>query len=617
MMTQIIDRTDGIPLFVEELTKMVLESGLLVENAGRYRLDSPLPPLAIPATLQDSLMARLDRMAPVKEVAQIGAAIGRDFSYTLLRSVAGRDDLTLCAALTQLEGAELLSRHGTPPEANYSFKHALVQEAAYESLLKSRRQLLHRQIGDVLREKFPAIAETEPELLAYHFTEAGLNGIALEWWRRAGQQALKRSAYTEAIAHLGKAVAIADGLPDEPGRTMNRLHLQIAYGRALRGSLGHSAPDTVAAWTRARQFAADINDPVELAPIHSGLFNASLTHGEIAPMRELTEAIMGVALQRPESPVAAVVAHWTAGVTCWFGGDYLNARRHLDRALAIYEAEPDPATFKASALDLPFVIKRFLALVLWPLGSIDRSRRLAAEAVRATGDKPALSQANALVHKAVFDGLCGGMLQQTETILALALAREHTMPLYVAAGSYLNGLARWRAGDRMGGLSEMRWGWTLLHENDCYLCEPFWGMQIAVANAEAGHAETGLEILRGLIAWTKQSGQHWLDAELHRSQAELSLRLDPPNVSMAEDAYRTALEIARTQQTKTFELRSAVGLARLYRANGRAAAVPEVLAPVLVDFDMEQDLPEIEEAETLLRQEQAFEGPVEPVRRMG
>src|SRR5262249_12379009 len=161
MMTQIVDRTDGIPLFVEELTKMVLESGLLVEDAGRYRLDSPLPPLAIPATLQDSLTARLDRLAPVKEVAQIGAAIGRDFSYTLLRSVAGRDDLTLNAALAQLEEAELLLRRGTPPEATYSFKHALVQEAAYESLLKSRRQLLHKQIGDVLRDKFPAVAETE------------------------------------------------------------------------------------------------------------------------------------------------------------------------------------------------------------------------------------------------------------------------------------------------------------------------------------------------------------------------------------------------------------------------------------------------------------------------
>jgi class 3 adenylate cyclase/tetratricopeptide (TPR) repeat protein len=601
MMMQIIERTDGIPLFVEELTKMVLESGLLVEDAGRYRLDSPLPPLAIPATLQDSLMARLDRLAPVKEVAQIGAAIGRDFSYALLRCVAGRDDLTLSAALGQLEEAELLLRRGTPPESSYSFKHALVQEAAYESLLKSRRQLLHKQIGDVLRDRFPVIAEIEPEVLAYHFTEAGLSGIALEWWRKAGQQALKRSAYSEAIAHLGKAVAIADELPDEPGRIMNRLHLQIVYGRALRGSLGHSAPQTVAAWTRARQLAADINDPVELAPIHSGLFNACLTHGEIAPMRELADAIVSAANRRPESPVAAVVAHWTNGVTCWFGGDYLNAKMDLERALAIYGAEPNPETFRASTLDLPFVIMRFLALVLWPIGKIDRSHRLAAQAVSASGEKRALPQANALVHKAVFDGLCGGPLQQTETILALGLAREHTMPLYVAAGTYLNGLAKWRAGDREGGLAEMHRGWTLLHENDCYLCEPFWGKQVAIANAAAGQFETGLEILRELIAWTEQSGQRWLDAELHRVQGELLLRRDPPNPSSAENAFNKALDIARSQQTKTFELRSAVGLSRLYIKDGRAAAVSAMLAPVLADFDAGRDIPEIEEAEKLLR----------------
>jgi len=600
MMTQIIDKTDGIPLFVEELTKMVLESGLLVEASGRYCLNSPLPPLAIPATLQDSLMARLDRLAPVKEVAQIGAAIGRDFPYTLLRCVAGRDDLTLSAALGQLEEAELLLRRGTPPEASYSFKHALVQEAAYESLLKSRRQMLHKQIGEVLRDKFPGNAETEPEVVAYHFTEAGLSGVALEWWRKAGQQALKRSAYSEAIAHLGKAVAIADELPVERGPAMNRLDLQIAYGRALRGSLGHSAPETVTAWTRARQLAADIDDPVELAPIHSGLFNACLTHGEIAPMRELAAAIMSAANQRPESPVAAIVAHWTSGVTCWLAGDYLNARVHLEQALAIYRAEPNPATFKASTLDLPSVIMRFLALVLWPLGSIDRSRQLAREAVSAPGEKRALAEANALVQKAVFDGLCGvhpPLLQQTETILALA--REHAMPLYVAAGTYLNGLAKWRAGDGMSGLTQMRRGWTLLHENDCYLCEPFWAMQVAVANAEAGQVETGLEILRELSVWTEQSGQHWLDAELHRVQAELLLRCDPPNVSSSEDAFNRALEIARSQQTKTFELRSALGLARLCRSNGRAG-VSELLAPVLVDFDTGQDLPEVQEAEKLL-----------------
>jgi len=314
---------------------------------------------------------------------------------------------------------------------------------------------------------------------------------------------------------------------------------------------------------------------------------------------------MSAAKRRPESPVAAVVAHWTIGVTCWFGGDYLNARLHLEQALAIYEAEPNPAIFKASALDLPFVIMRFLALVLWPLGSIDRSRRLAAEAVRAAGEQRALSQANALVHKAVFDGLCGGMLQETETILALALAREHTMPLYVAAGSYLTGLAKWRAGDRTNGLEEMRRGWTSLRENDCYLCEPFWGMQVAVANAESGQVETGLEILRELTAWTERSGQRWLNVELHRSQGELLLRLDPPSISMAEDAFRKALEIARTQRTKTFELRSAVGLAHLYNANGRAGSIFGVLAPILGDFDAGEDLPEIKQAESLLRRKAA------------
>lgn len=603
MMKQIIDKTDGIPLFVEELTKMVLESGLLVEDAGRYRLGRPLPPLAIPATLQDSLMARLDRLAPVKEVAQIGAAIGREFSYALLRYVAGRDDLTLSAALQQLGEAGLLVCRGAPPEANYSFKHALVQETAYESLLKSKRQVLHARIADVLREKFPIVAEIEPEIIARHFTEAGLSEAALEWWRKAGQQALKRSAYSEAIAHFGKAIATADELPDEPGRLMSRLHLQIAYGRALRGSLGHSAPETVAAWTRARQIAADISDAVELAPVHSGLFNACLTHGEFAPMRELADSIMSAADRRPDSSVAAVVAHWTGGVTCWFGGDYLNARTHLEQALAIYGAEPDPSAFRASALDLPFVIMRFLALVLWPLGSIARARRLAAEAVSASGEKRALSRANALVHRAVFDGLCGGLLQQTETILALGLARDHTMPLYVAAGTYLNGLAKWRGGDRMAGLMEMRRGWTLLHDNDCYLCEPFWGMHVAVADAEAGHLETGLEILSELIAWTAQSGQHWLDAELHRVQGELLLRHDYPADSTAENALNRALEIARHQRARTFELRSALGLARLHKKNGRVGAVSEVLAPVLAEFHAERDLPEAIEANELLEKE--------------
>jgi predicted ATPase len=241
---------------------------------------------------------------------------------------------------------------------------------------------------------------------------------------------------------------------------------------------------------------------------------------------------------------------------------------------------------------------RFLALVLWPLGSIERSRRLARQAVKVPGGKRALAQVNALVHKAVFDGLCGDMLEETDTVLALA--REHGMPLYAAAGTHLSGLEKWRAGDRMNGLAEMRRGWTLLHENDCYLCEPFWGMQVAVANAEVGQVETALDIVRELIVWAEQSGQHWLDAELHRVHGELLLRSDRSNASSAEEAFNRALEIARRQQTRTFELRCALGLARLYRTNDRAAAVSDLLAPTLADFDAAQDLPEIEEAGRLL-----------------
>jgi DNA-binding winged helix-turn-helix (wHTH) protein len=236
VMTQIVAKTDGVPLFVEELTKAVLESGLLIEGPQGWRLDGPLPPFAIPATLQDSLAARLDRLASVKEIAQIGAAIGREFSYPLLRAVAGRDEASLCKALEQLEEAELLFRTDVPSEARYTFKHALVRDTAYETLLRSRRQILHRQIADVLREQFPAVAAAEPELVAHHFTLGGLDEAGIEWWGKAGDQALRRSAFKEAAAHISNAIELADKLAaTAPSATLgsNRLRLQTSLGNAL------------------------------------------------------------------------------------------------------------------------------------------------------------------------------------------------------------------------------------------------------------------------------------------------------------------------------------------------------------------------------------------------
>ena len=259
VMAQIVAKTDGVPLFVEELTKNVLESGLLIEDGEHYRLDGPLPPLAIPSTLQDSLMARLDRLGPVKEIAQIGAAIGREFSYALLHAVVGRDEASLRAALAQLEDAELLFRTGAPPDARYSFKHALVQDTAYESLLKSRRQMLHQRIAPTLEARFPAQAEAEPEILAHHFSLAGLAGQSCLYYERAGDRAVARSAYAEAFAHFDAALAQAHQMPAAEDRNPRELAVLLKQGPALvilRGAQNPESNKCISVLTISRKHRA-------------------------------------------------------------------------------------------------------------------------------------------------------------------------------------------------------------------------------------------------------------------------------------------------------------------------------------------------------------------------
>src|SRR5215468_4291087 len=324
---QIVAKTDGVPLFVEELTKTVLESGLLLAGPQGWRLDGPLPPFAIPATLQDSLAARLDRLAPVKEIAQIGAAIGRAFSYTLVRAVAGRDEPALRAALVQLEEAELLFRSGPPPDARYTFKHALVQDTAYQTLLKSRRQILHRQIADVLRDESSAVAAVEPELVAYHLTQAGLDELAVEWWGKAGDQALRRSAFKEAAAHLGKAIELADKLAASAGPApslasgSNRLHLQTSLGNALIWAKGFHAPETSAAFARARELANRLENASERFSAYYSLWVGHLNRSEPAPMREIAELFFREVTARPDC-LEALVAYRVSGVTCFHFGDF-------------------------------------------------------------------------------------------------------------------------------------------------------------------------------------------------------------------------------------------------------------------------------------------------------
>jgi class 3 adenylate cyclase/tetratricopeptide (TPR) repeat protein len=380
---QIVAKTDGVPLFVEELTKTVLEGGLLVAGPQGWHLDGPLPPFAIPATLQDSLAARLDRLAPVKEIAQIGAAIGREFSYPLLRAVAGRDEPALRAALAQLEEAELLFRLGMPPDARYTFKHALVQDTAYETLLRSRRQILHRQIAEALCHKFAAIAAAEPELVAHHLTQAGLDEAAIEWWGKAGDQALRRSAFKEAAAHLGRATDLADKLAAPapsaaPGSS--RLQLQTSLGNALIWARGYHAPETAAAFARARELASREVDASERFSAYYGLWAGHLNRSEPAPLRELAELSLSEAKARPNCP-ELLIAHRNCGFTCWYFGDFAGAHDHFKKTIELYDRALHGDFANRFGQDPCANTEIGDALTLWVLGRIDEASRLADRAL--------------------------------------------------------------------------------------------------------------------------------------------------------------------------------------------------------------------------------------------
>jgi hypothetical protein len=363
-------RTGGVPLFVEEVTRLLLERG----EQGGIHVISP--------TLQQSLAARLDRLGSAREVVQVGSVIGRGFSYGLLRDVAGMEDAPLQAALERLADANIVLAQGAPPESDYRFKHALIQDAAYENLLKSRRQVLHRRVAEILRDRFATTAEAEPEALAYHFTQAGLTEAAIEWWGKAGDQALRRSAFQEAIAHLGRAIEMADRTEGAASQSATpegaRVKLQTSFGKALLAARGDSAPETTAAFVRARELAAVVDDPMERLSFNYGLWTGSLSRGEAGRLREIAEVVLRDIEGRPPCAEAGV-AHRLAGTTEWYFRNFELARAHLERTLAMFDPERDRDLTYRLGRDVGVSAMVFMALTLWPLGETDEARRIGEE----------------------------------------------------------------------------------------------------------------------------------------------------------------------------------------------------------------------------------------------
>ena len=587
VMRRVSERASGVPLFVEEVTRLLLERG---EPGGLQ---------AIPPTLQQSLAARLDRLGEAREVAQIGAVVGRGFSYALLQSVADLDEGALQSALERLARADILFIEGDGPQANYRFKHALIQDSAYDSLLKSRRQALHRRAAEILRDS----ASPEPEAIAHHFTEAGLDDLAIEWWGKAGDLALRRSAFKEAIAHLGKAIEMTEALAGagDADATGTKLKLQVAYGNAMIAAHGHGAPETLAAFRRAHELGADAADVDSRFSSNYGLWAGSYVHGDLPGMLGPAQAFLHDVELRPGSPEAGV-AHRAYGVTQWFTGNYCEARAHLEQAVAIFDPERDRDLAFRFGQDVGVSATVYLAIALWPLGQVNRAREIAdATAARIAKLSHLATSTYGLMHCAMFEII--GRKVDRAAPLARALssvAHEHGIALWVAFGAFLEAWVELRSGVPDIGLTNLRRAAALLQRDNVGAFQPLVRTALAEAEARNGETAAAFATLDHALEDFESSGQRWFDAELHRMRGKILFEQNPADPGFAEGAFLAAIAVARHQMARSFELRAALALAKLYQFTARPADAHAVLAPALEGFAPTPEMPEITEAQALL-----------------
>jgi TOMM system kinase/cyclase fusion protein len=599
---QVVAKTDGVPLFVEELVKLVLESGLVREEGDQYVLTGSLPPLAIPSTLHDSLMARLDRLSTARELAQLGAVLGREFAYELLQAVSPVDEMTLQQGLARLIDAELVYQRGLPPRSRYIFKHALIQDAAYQSLLKSTRQQYHQRIAQVLVEQFPDLVETQPELLAHHYTEAGLSVQALPYWQRAGERAIQRSANVEAITQLTKGIELLKTLPDTPERTQQEILLQVTLGVPLSATRGWAAPELEQAHRRARELCQQVGETPQLFPMLWGLFAFYLVRGELQTARELVAQALNLA-QHIQDPALLAEAHYGTGNTLLWCGELASARAHLEQGLGHYNPQRDRAHALLRGYDPGVACLAFLARVLWHLGYPDQALKYSDEALTLAHDlSHPFSLSWALSWTAALYQLRREVQEARERAEgAFTHSSEQGFPFFVAHGMVLRGWALVQQGQETEGTAQLHQGLAAYRATGAELERSHWLALLADVYGSIGQIEEGLHVLAEALAEGHRHGIRYYEAELYRLKGELLLRQQTvPDAHQAEACFHQALDVARHQGAKSWELRATLSLARLWQRQGKRAAARQLLAEIYAWFTEGFDTADLQEARALL-----------------
>jgi tetratricopeptide (TPR) repeat protein len=633
----IVARTDGVPLFVEELTKMLLESDLLHQEAERYTLTGPLSAVTIPTTLQDSLMARLDRLPMIREVAQLGAVLGREFAYEMLRSLAGVEDSLLQARLAQLVDTELLYQRGRPPRAKYIFKHVLVQDAAYASLLKSTRQQYHQQVAQMLEARFPDTVETEPELVAHHYRRSGNAAKAVEYLSLAGQQAARQSAHAEAINHLTTALELLKTLPDTTARARQELLLQLSLGASLMATKGYGAAAVEHTYTRAQELCLHVGTPLQVAQALYGRWVFYDGRGNHTAALALGEQFLTVA-HRQQDATLSLVVHAVLAETLLFRGEFTRAQAHLDQAGAFYDSGHHRDLAYQVGQDPGLLALGDAAKIFWYRGYPDQ----ALERVR-----HCLALAQTLSHPlSLAEALCAvahvhlfrreGQEAQAHAEAVQTLTHEHGFAWWLGVGIGLQGWALVECAARSGargqgeaGLVQIREGLAAVRATEAELWVPLLLGALAQGFAQGGQAQEGLRVIAEALAIVEKNEERWTEAELYRLKGELTLQqsetslgqvqdqsqtshdqsedtspqpLPPSPQAEAEACFLKAIDIARQQQAKSWELRASISLARLWQSQDKRQAAYDLLAPVYAWFTEGFNTADLQEAQALLEE---------------
>ncbi len=598
---QVIEKTDGVPLFVEELTQSVLESGLLAESDQAYERVDPLPQFAIPATLQDSLMARLDRLGPAKDVAQLAAVLGRELPHELLAAVCPLETRSLEAALDRLDEAEILYRRGAPPRAVYIFKHALIQEAAYQSLLKSKRHECHARVARVLLERFPDRVATGPEVIARHFEEAGLFAEAISHYREAGERAARRSANAEAIGHLRKALELLALTPEGPERDQLELVLQVPLGARLLEVQGYGGADVELTYARARELCSENSDAPELFRALWGLSVFYQARNDLKASVELGEHLLGIAENAGDLNLL-VMAHMSLGSPLYWQGDSTRSLENVEKAIELYDAPTHRPLATLYGEDPGVTSRCYAAQSLWQLGYPDRALRRIEEAISLAreGTHP-FSLAYALCWGAGTHRLRGEHKQaRARADEAVALSIEQDFSLWLGLGRATLGWALSRERPEDEWLPLMEQGVAQLAATGTEVGAPLILGMLAQAYCDVGRIDDALGTAENALNLSQRRHSPFWDAELLRLMGDLQLKKKAPSARSARSHYERAIAVARKLKGRSLELRAATSLCRLLMEQGAGQEGRALLEGVYSQFTEGFETQDLRTARALL-----------------